>query len=1169
VSSAGTTVVGEKLTVYVPCDVALVRARLGYQETLTPVELIVLRAVHAGAATLTDLCRELGFSRRIAVDLVHDLWQAKYLRLVRSYAGLEVSPEVGRLIRLGQVDRLPSAETVVESRKIMVDKLSGYLMPEQGLRSPRARNLAVPVENSAVRIQDAGTAALVEALERGLRAADFDGPGRPMRRVLGAYVEDGARATAGRSWLALDVRAAHDPDTDELIVTVVDDALPASFRDTASRQLTTLVAERPQDEFTRTLRGQARPGLLSPPSLRNLAARLEQLADRAAEITPGRRMSTHGELESLYGQAQNLMRDHVAQEVSAELVTGSAHGTTLAALLRQARSQIILSDPWLRVGGLESIASELRAAIQGDVRICVLWGIRYRETKDARAANFLYQLVLQSGARPFGELDGADPTAPEGPAAAESSPLAAVPPAGPWFLIPRDSARTHAKIAVVDNRAALVTSWNFLSKADAGQEIGIVVRSPGPAGGSRPLQDLLRWARSAVPEYTMSRLLLVEEQGFVVNEGPGSAGRVADAVQPVPAPAPPPGEGTEEDTLNAARQWASAWSDTAAWVRRWLEQRTLPTASVVVDAGHRQALWTALREASWRLAVTSDQLSGEVVDDRLLRALDAALGRGVEVRILYGRPHEKDLSDDDLATGAPSAAEQRLAGLAARHPGRFTVSRNGTHAKVLLWDDSAVVGSFNYLSHEGTYSARNAHRQRSEVSLQLSGGAFADDVARLLGLTVRPRPSVPPAPAPAADASGAVVQQLLNSVAGGADPADAVESHLAAHPAPWELLDRLGENGSRIVLRIAAALCLSRWPDAAPPERRLYWLRWLVGDLWTSRAYLEAAALRSVLADESTRPGISIAILAAARGTPRYATALLDAWSDPPAPARPGARGRADLADTESAERAAVVAAAVDLVLFHGDETAAEILRQERSRLADPGPTDIRELLEAWQRLVDAVLAYAGQSSGRPLPLNLIRTLATQGDGSLAATRLWGRIRTSLARTAQTQLANTHSQRTLHELLRSGNGEFGSLQEIAEREDRSALTAWVAQAPAAEGGFGRLIDQAGQRVDPSRAAMHSTHRRKLIRDLMLITRDARRLDRLPAPPAAGTAGSADDAALLAAARGCAAACADVLPVILNEEAASAPEGQFVQDVLAGLGELETWHRAEQSAADGA
>ena len=95
------------------------------------------------------------------------------------------------------------------------------------------------------------------------------------------------------------------------------------------------------------------------------------------------------------------------------------------------------------------------------------------------------------------------------------------------------------QVAVADDRAALVTSWNFLSKANATAEVGVIVRSPRAGSGSAPVRDLLRWARTAVPGYDMSRQLLVEEQAF------SPVGGLSETIQPPPTPAPPPGEDRE------------------------------------------------------------------------------------------------------------------------------------------------------------------------------------------------------------------------------------------------------------------------------------------------------------------------------------------------------------------------------------------------------------------------------------------------------------------------------------------------------------------------------------------------------------------------------------------------------------------------------------------------
>ena len=94
--------------------------------------------------------------------------------------------------------------------------------------------------------------------------------------------------------------------------------------------------------------------------------------------------------------------------------------------------------------------------------------------------------------------------------------------------------------------------------------------------------------------------------------------------------------------------------------------------------------------------------------------------------------------------------------------------------------------------------------------------------------------------------------------------------------------------------------------------------------------------------------------------------------------------------------------------------------------------------------------------------------------------------------------------------------------------------------------------------------MHSTHRRKVIHDLMTIGRDARRLAGL-ARPAASAFDNPDDVALLAAARRFTEACVLQLPVIREDDWSSAPELEPVKDILARFSELEAWRRVEEEA----
>lgn len=1190
---------GEKVTVYVPCDVVLVRTRLGFQETVTPIEQVVLRAVHAGADTLGQLVKTLGLSERLALHLVQDLWRTGYLTLVRSYAGLKVTREVAKMIAENRLDEMKSAEMVIEDRMVMLDKLSGYLLPHRGTSAPAQRRLAVPVENSEWQVADAGPEALVEALERGLaleqetsRDEHTDGTGRP-RRVLGAYVADSGRPL-GRRWLPLEVRAAHDPDTDQITITVEDDKLPMRYRQEAGRQLTLLVAERPDEEFSRALRGQALPSLFAAPSIESAVARLRQQAE-AGEDVPGRRGDRHRELVRLYRQVRDLANDRVGREVDAEIVAGERHSELLAALIAQAREQVVLVNPWLRYRGLVRIETELRQGIERDVQVCVLWGIQYREQdkddEQRRGEGLLYRIGLVTRAHTLspspdvGELiddAGTEPSVQPGQKPAADWIAYGADPGDrrAWLLATKQSARTHAKVAIFDDKAALVTSWNFLNSPNAKRELGVLVRAQPGSDTTSPLQDLLRWTRSTAPRYDMSRLVKVDSFGTLNRSA--IAEEVPESTPPVPGPParksrslianlpdppdPPASEGQDDAANGAARAWADAWVETARAAERWLLARVRPAAWLVVDGSHRDVLWRAMREARTRLVITSDRLSGQVVESRLIATLTSALERGVEILILYGRPHENDeleVGSDGLVVDARSDVENRLAELASQFPDRFTLARSGTHAKVVLWDDQAAIGSFNFLSHEGTFTNRSAHRQRSEVSVLLKGQSFCDELANALGLRLSTLSR--PVPPPPVVRGLREAQSLLNAVAAGVDPADAIGLHLELAADAWAVLQRLAESTSRMIVRYAAAWCLTHREEEATAGALDRWLRWLIEDLWTDHAYLEAAVLRNALDAPEARPRPHIAELAAARGTAGYCDALMDAWTAPPCEARGQDGGRGSLQDVASAERRAVVAAAIECVLFDGDETALEILIHERALIDDTDQVDNRDVQQAWLTVADAAVQFSRESSGRPLPLKAIRSRLAADDGNRESARMWAELRRMIIQAANTQLANTHSQRTLTELFRTADGPVARLGAIADREDLAGLDAWAHEAPRTEPNWGRLLDDAGQRVNPGRPPMHSTHRRKVIRDLMAIGRHARRLAGL-ARPAESAADNPDDVALLAAARRFRDACVESLPMIREDASSSAPEQEPVNDIVARLSVLETWRRVELDAA---
>jgi phosphatidylserine/phosphatidylglycerophosphate/cardiolipin synthase-like enzyme len=1156
-ATAGSVPDRQKLTVYVPCDVAAVRVRLGYQETLTPIEQVVLKAVHAGADTLGGLCDALGLSRRVAVDLVQDLWHTGYLRLIKSYSGLEVTSKVREHLEAGTLERLESAETLVDRRAVMIDRLSGYIMPVQGPSAPAQPKLAVPLENSTVRIADAPIAALLDAIERGLVREEHERSDDPRergrdgrrRRVLGAYVTDRQVNNRGRRWLPLEIQTAIDPDTDQLVVSVLDHRLPDVHRAEAARQLTKLVASQPKDPFVQALRAQAVPGLLSAPSIGRAVARLRDQAVTAAGIPAGQRGNWHRDLAARYRQLNGLINLRVEREVDARVVVGAAHVPELIRLIKSAHSQLVLASPWVHYDALNAITPALRKALKRGVQVVLLWGKRYHDTLDKSAAGLLYDTTLRTAARTVGAPAAED---------VEPDPQTGVEPGArqPWLLVPDTPSRAHAKFAVADDHTALVTSWNLLSQDRPRQEVGLCITAPAPAQApsSHPIREILRWARSAVPGYEMSRLMLVTERDFALR-APDRPAAAADWLPVLPEVPPPPGEGSDEHAKQAARQWSDNWQYVARKTDEDLAARTHPPAEMVLDGEHRSLLWKALREARHRLVITSDRLSHEVVDERLLDAFDQAAARGVAITIVYGRPHERDRATaaDGALLSAPTETEHALNELAERHRPSFRVICNGNNAKALVWDDEAVVTSFNFLSFEGAYSSRAAHRQQSELGLRLTGREATDDIARAVGAAVVERPATEPVvDTRPPDTSFAVAQSILTAVSEGTEVAQAVAETLEGSADPWRVLDRLAENAGRALLRAASAYCVSTHAGTMSRGRRERWLRWLFEDLWADGLFLEAALLRAATDDDGLRPGPAITTLAAGRGLGCYGDVVAEVWDEVVPAAPPAEDEETDVATPTrtEAECTAILVAAMERTVFYGDQDAATMLE-----------LGMDTLLPRWRPLATAVRAYAAGSYNRPVPLGLIRSNLDRRSDLAEQARLWARLDQAFERTAQTQLPNLHSIRVLHELFDSDKGSiFARVRSCLKARDLEEIALRLAPDLPTRDQLGPLIDEASRVVDSSKEPVHGEHRKRLVRQLTAIVTDARALAATFAPDVdANLAADVDTAGLADAARLLADVVAAELPELIAAiEAVASPEARFIREVLESFVVLQEW-----------
>ena len=172
----------------------------------------------------------------------------------------------------------------------------------------------------------------------------------------------------------------------------------------------------------------------------------------AAAIPPGQRRNWHLTLCDEARQLTGMLDDMVDREVSARLVTGSDQPDALISLIDSARAQVVLTAPWVGYDALAAVAPALRNALRRGVQVLLLWGIDFEQPIGSKVENLLYDLTLSS------ENQAGSP--------------------GP-LLIPQTSARTHAKVAIADDRRALVTSWNMVNSSRPGLEVGLEVADPG------------------------------------------------------------------------------------------------------------------------------------------------------------------------------------------------------------------------------------------------------------------------------------------------------------------------------------------------------------------------------------------------------------------------------------------------------------------------------------------------------------------------------------------------------------------------------------------------------------------------------------------------------------------------------------------------------------------
>jgi hypothetical protein len=467
----------------------------------------------------------------------------------------------------------------------------------------------------------------------------------------------------------------------------------------------------------------------------------------------------------------------------------------------------------------------------------------------------------------------------------------------------------------------------------------------------------------------------------------------------------------DAQVASAVRAWTSAWTALSEQIRDRFNARTDIVATPVVDSEHRELLWRALRTAHRRLVVTSDWLGPDVCDERFREAVRDCLKRDVGVTIVYGRVDEGPDS---------SHAANELAALAAAYPDRMHVQVSGNHAKVLVWDDESVTGSFNYLSYAG-YAIGASYRQRSELSVRLTGADISDRLAAAAGEPAglalpRPHDAIAvlgevPASLVTAQATESMqaAQRIRNEVLSGSPPGHVIRQVLTGCGYPWEVLEALGPDVDDVV-RAAAAQCILEYSDRVDLAVPQTWNRRLILERWQTGHFAEAALLRCADADEAFRPRAWLTVMAAVRGSAECDLALV---------------GASDI-ELLDEERTALLAVSAAQVLLTGSDYATDVI----SGLAALSQG-------AWMDLAKVVLDYAGNAPG-VLPREVLALEALNGQDEQDRSAAWAALDQALLRSRPLPVENTPGKKT-HFALHRPTGIVGRLKESASHRDRVAL----------------------------------------------------------------------------------------------------------------------------------
>jgi phosphatidylserine/phosphatidylglycerophosphate/cardiolipin synthase-like enzyme len=818
------------------------------------------------------------------------------------------------------------------------------------------------------------TAALNQNIERNSSVAGA----RAGMRVMDAYlVPRTQNSTNPRQFFNVAVKVGTD-SFGHLLVSVEDPKLSLQARKIATERLQRLIEDEPQSAFVAHLQTYAN-AILEPPAsvTRQIDALERSLRNLDAAASLGNRQSTHDRLKYAAELVHEQLKAMASRQMGARLIrTTDEHKAELTGLLNGAKTQVVLAVPWINYDGLAPYLEAMRDAVRRGVRIILLWGIDRSESNlSSSVLNALADVEREARiAGTSGEL-----------------------------RFERDiPSHTHAKLAIADDRRVLVTSKNFFSKSDL-SEVGIVAWSDG-AKPCPVAEEILLWTYQRLPSVALAATLITDRSHFGERSGHWN----------IELPSLPVLDGsltTRNPDPASIRLWAEAWRSVTSQLMD-VPNRLGPVIYLVADGTHRSSLWEALRNVSSRIVIASDQLSARVVTDDFIEQLRRCLVRGVNVSVLYRRA----VSQQDIEAVKHLGELQEEFISSADGRGHFTFQHKITnHAKVLIADDTVIIGSYNFLSFEAQFGS-GRRRQRSEISLEIVSAALASDLFRLVmgDHSLRIHHVVEDAPKPrGAYTFAQLALAELRKPAGAVDVGRVGQLCLSGQ-AEFDVNDALESAGieDRLIDRALSAVF------ALSPQHgggKVHWAEQLFVRVWRRGDWWLARLLRECLPEE-VRPRLPLS--RAAEGIK--------------SPAGPDILSAAVIDDSATvSERIALSVLAATQYLHDGD-----------SRLRDPMTFGLDLMPPSISRFLDCTLEHVAYFG--PLPKEALRLAANESLNSHSAEKAWQGLSQSLFRFNQYN-PNHPQSTTLKRWLLEPGGPFGKLEGLLANKNDASLVIWLAE----------------------------------------------------------------------------------------------------------------------------